>query len=163
MPQDVAEQISVQLTRLSGMTEWGGATGGGISDIFPLPTWQFNASVPPSANPGVHIGRGVPDVAGNSDPKTGYVLIYHGEPVVFVGTSFAAPLWAGLIAQINQVTKKPIGYLNPLLYTKLANSKALNDITSGNNGAYQAAPGWDACTGLGTPNGPELIRALMEI
>ena len=156
-------------TRFSpiGETVWndgkGGATGGGISDIFPLPTWQFNASVQPSANPGTHIGRGVPDVAGNSDPKTGYVLIYHGEPVVFGGTSFAAPLWAGLIAQINQGMKKPVGYLNPLLYTKLANSKALNDITSGNNGAYQAAPGWDACTGLGTPNGLELLRSLMDI
>ena len=88
-----------------------GATGGGISDIFPLPTWQFNASVPPSANPGDHIGRGVRDVAGNSDPKTGYVLIYHGEPAVFGGTSFAAPLWAGLIAQINQAMKKPVVYV----------------------------------------------------
>jgi kumamolisin len=140
----------------------GGATGGGISDIFPLPTWQFNASVQPSANPGIHVGRGVPDVAGNSDPRTGYVLIYRGVPVVFGGTSVAAPLWAGLIAQINQGLKRPVGYLNPLLYTKLANSKALNDITSGNNSAYQAAPGWDACTGLGTPNGLELLRALME-
>ena len=150
-----------------GETVWNdgkaGATGGGISDIFPLPTWQFNASVQPSANPGNHIGRGVPDVAGNSDPKTGYVLIYHGETVVFGGTSFAAPLWAGLIAQINQGSKKPVGYLNPLLYTKLANSKALNDITSGNNGAYRAAPGWDACTGLGTPNGLELLRSFIEI
>jgi kumamolisin len=101
-------------------------------------------------------------VAGNSDPRTGYVLIYRGVPVVFGGTSVAAPLWAGLIAQINQGLKRPVGYLNPLLYTKLANSKALNDITSGNNSAYQAAPGWDACTGLGTPNGLELLRALME-
>lgn len=137
----------------------GGATGGGISDLFPLPNWQFNASVRPSANLGFHIGRGVPDVAANSDPRTGYVLIYHGEPVVFGGTSFAAPLWAGLIAQINQGSKRPVGYLNPLLYTKLANSKALNDITSGDNGDYQATPGWDACTGLGTPNGLELLRA----
>jgi kumamolisin len=68
-----------------------------------------------------------------------------------------APLWAALIALINQQKGKPVGYVNPSLY---ANPRALHDITSGNNGAYRAAPGWDPCTGLGSPNGAKLATAL---
>jgi kumamolisin len=68
-----------------------------------------------------------------------------------------APLWAALIARINQLNKTPTGYLNPLLY---GSPKALRDITQGNNGGFNAATGWDACTGLGSPNGPELPATL---
>jgi kumamolisin len=57
-----------------------GATGGGISDIFPLPSWQNAAGVPPSANPNHNVGRGVPDVAGDADPTTGYVTLVDGSP-----------------------------------------------------------------------------------
>ncbi len=156
-------------TRLdaSSETTWnagpGSATGGGISDFFPLPSWQSNANVPPSTNPGGKVGRGIPDVAGDADPNTGYIILLNGQNDVFGGTSAVAPLWAGLIALINQKLGKPVGYLNPLLYNQLANSGALRDITVGNNGAYNAGPGWDPCTGLGTPDGTKLLQALSNL
>jgi len=139
------------------------ATGGGISDVFDLPTWQAGANVPPSKNPGGRVGRGLPDVAGDADPQTGYQVHVDGQDVVFGGTSAVAPLWAGLIALINQQRGKPVGYLNPILYqnyAQLAQANALRDVTSGNNGDYSAGPGWDACTGLGTPDGAKLLAAL---
>jgi kumamolisin len=143
-------------------TVWN-ATGGGISDFFPLPSWQSNAHVPPSANPGSKVGRGVPDVAGDADPNTGYIILLNGQNDVFGGTSAVAPLWAGLIALINQKLGKPVGYLNPLLYNQLAKSGALRDITVGNNGAYHAGPGWDPCTGCGVPDGTKLLQALSNL
>jgi len=144
----------------------GGATGGGISDSIDLPSWQNNANVPPSVNPGGRIGRGVPDVAGNADPATGYQILADGQPGIVGGTSAVAPLWAGLIACINQRLGTPVGFLNPLLYGQIANADALNDITIGTNditgqiGGYPAGPGWDACTGFGSPNGTALANAL---
>lgn len=139
-----------------------GATGGGVSDTFGLPTWQANAHVPPSAN-NQHVGRGVPDVAGNADPQTGYQIYVDGQSIPIGGTSAVAPLWAGLVALLNQKRGKAVGYLNPFLYQnyqQLAQNKALRDVTSGNNGSYTASPGWDACTGLGTPDGTQLLQAL---
>ncbi len=139
------------------------ATGGGVSDFFTLPTWQANAGVPPSVNPGHHVGRGVPDVAGDADPQTGYNVYVDGQSVVFGGTSAVAPLWAGLIALMNQQRGQPVGYLNPKLYQnyqKLIQDKALHDVTSGDNGAYRAGQGWDACSGVGTPDGAKLRAAL---
>ena len=135
----------------------GGATGGGVSETFALPTWQQRAGVPPSVNPGAHVGRGVPDVAGDADPQTGYTTIVDGQSGVVGGTSAVAPLWAALTALLNQKAGKPLGFFNPQLYTQGA---ALNDITTGNNGAYAAKAGWDACTGLGSPNGAKLATAL---
>jgi kumamolisin len=137
-----------------------GATGGGISDVFPLPSWQSGAGVPPSANPKHNVGRGVPDVAGDADPTTGYVTRVDGNPDVIGGTSAVAPLWAGLIALINESIGKPAGFINPLLYKSASTATDFNDITSGNNGAYSAAPGWDACTGLGSPIGIQVATAL---
>jgi kumamolisin len=136
-----------------------GASGGGVSDTFPLPAWQAAANVPVSVNPAHFKGRGVPDVAGDADPATGYQVEVDGQNTVFGGTSAVAPLWAALIALINAQLGKPAGFLNPTLYGKAAD--ALRDITQGNNGAYQAGPGWDACTGLGTPSGQALLTALM--
>lgn len=136
------------------------ATGGGVSDTFPLPSWQANAGVPPSINPGARIGRGVPDVAGNADPQTGYRVLVDGQSFVVGGTSAVAPLWAGLIALINQQLGRSVGYLNPVLYQRISQNPAFHDITSGNNNGYAAGPGWDACTGLGTPNGSALLQAL---
>jgi kumamolisin len=137
----------------------GGATGGGISDVFALPSWQASANVPPSVNAGAHVGRGLPDVCADADPQSGYDVVVDGERTVFGGTSAVAPLWAGLIARLNQLRGKPLGFINPTLY---ANPSALRDITSGNNGAYSARAGWDACTGLGSPNGAALQTALKE-
>lgn len=137
----------------------GGATGGGVSDVFPLPTWQNNANVPPSVNPGNHIGRGVPDVSGDADPATGYSVEVDGEDIVLGGTSAVAPLWAGLVALMNQKLGHSIGYINPILYESSLSSD-FHDITSGNNGSYSARIGWDACTGWGSPDGSKLLSAI---
>jgi kumamolisin len=134
-----------------------GATGGGVSTIFPLPGYQQNASVPPQVNNGF-VGRGVPDVAGDADPVTGYQVLVDGQNTVIGGTSAVAPLWAGLIALLNQQLGQPVGFVNTVLYQ--IGEAAFNDITQGNNGDYSAGPGWDACTGLGSPNGTALLQAL---
>jgi len=137
-----------------------GATGGGISDVFPLPSWQNGAGVPPSANPNHNVGRGVPDVAGDADPTTGYDTLVDGQSGVIGGTSAVAPLCAGLIALINESIGKPVGFINPLLYQNESKAKDFLDVTSGNNGAYSAGPGWDACTGFGSPIGTQVAAAL---
>jgi kumamolisin len=129
------------------------ATGGGFSSNFPVPDYQSQLPNNPS-------GRGVPDVAGDADPSTGYAVLVDGQQMVIGGTSAVAPLWAGLIALLNQQLGKPIGYLQPLLYGSLSSQGVTNDIVSGNNGAQQAGPGWDACTGWGTPIGSKLLQAL---
>jgi kumamolisin len=136
-----------------------GATGGGVSATFPLPAYQDNADVPLSVNTGHFKGRGVPDVAGNADPDTGYEIYVDGQSAVFGGTSAVAPLWAALIALMNAQLSEPVGFLNTPLYAK--DSGACRDITSGNNGDYTAGPGWDACTGWGSPDGQELLVDLM--
>ena len=140
--------------------ETNGATGGGISGAFDLPSWQEGVQVDQSANPPHRRGRGVPDVAGDADPVTGYRVRVDGEEMVIGGTSAVAPLWAGLIALVNQKLGKPVGYLNPTLYGSEALRTTFHDITNGSNGDYKARPGWDACTGLGTPAGKELLTAL---
>ena len=134
-----------------------GATGGGVSELFALPTFQQSAKVPKAPNG--FAGRGVPDVAGDADPETGYNVVVDGQATVIGGTSAVAPLWAGLFALINQSLGTNVGYVNPLLYAAKAEA-TFHDITSGNNGSYSAGPGWDACTGLGTPNGTALLTAL---
>jgi kumamolisin len=143
-------------------------TGGGVSDVFDLPSWQGSARVPTSANPGHRIGRGVPDVAGNADPATGYRVLADGQHFIVGGTSAVAPLWAGLIAIINHKLGRSVGFINPILYSLPDDSGSFQDITSGNNdtirgnGPYQSSKGWDACTGFGSPNGTNLLNALMK-
>jgi kumamolisin len=139
-----------------------GATGGGVSETFPLPTWQSGAQVPPSVNPGNFVGRGLPDVAGDADPATGYQVGVDGTIILVGGTSAVAPLWAGLIAGFNSRLSKSVGYLNPTLYQQVAAvAGTFHDITVGNNGDYQAGPGWDACTGWGSPNGAGILQSLV--
>ncbi len=134
-----------------------GATGGGVSNVFALPSWQANAKVPaPSGSSG---GRGVPDVCGDADPVTGYQVRVDGQSMVIGGTSAVAPLWAGLIALNNQQNGKSAGFIQPQIYAANA-AAAFNDIVSGNNGAFSAGPGWDACTGLGSPIGSKVIALL---
>jgi kumamolisin len=137
----------------------GGASGGGISDVFALPSWQSAAKVPPSVNPGGRRGRGVPDVSGDADPATGYEVRVDGTDAVYGGTSAVAPLLVALVARITQQLGTPAGFLNPVLYSAAGRS-ALHDITKGTNGAYKAAKGWDACTGLGRLDGEKLLRVL---
>ena len=135
----------------------GGAGGGGISVLFPVPAYQQRIDLPASANVGAGPGRGVPDVCGNADPQSGYQVLVDGQRLVIGGTSAVAPLWAGLIARLNADLGRPVGFINPQLY---AHAAACRDIVIGNNGAYKAGPGWDACTGLGSPNGQALLAAL---
>lgn len=136
-----------------------GATGGGVSDVFALPDYQQGAGVPPSANPGGKAGRGVPDISAVADPLTGYAVRVDGQDTVIGGTSAVAPLWAGLVARLNANLAakpggagRPLGFLNPLLYLY----SPVRDIVEGSNGAYTAGAGWDACTGLGSPDGAKL-------
>lgn len=137
-------------------------TGGGISDLFAVPAFQRGISLPPSVNDG-QTRRGVPDVAGDAAPDTGYRLIVGGKPGVVGGTSAVAPLWAGLIALLNEGAGHPIGFCLPFLYS---HPTLLRQITQGDNMGrgtslgYEAGPGWNACTGLGVPMGQALFDAL---
>jgi kumamolisin len=133
-----------------------GAGGGGVSVLFALPAWQQSSKVPKAPNGSA--GRGVPDVAADADPLTGYQVLVDGERTVIGGTSAVAPLWAALIARCNQSLGGALGDVHGLLYQ--IGESAFHDITQGNNGAYQAGPGWDPCTGLGSPNGQALLSAL---
>jgi kumamolisin len=150
-------------TSLSGSSEtvWNngagnGATGGGFSDAFARPTRQAHVGVPPT-------GRGVPDVSGNADPQTGYDVLVDGSRMVIGGTSAVAPLWAGLIARLAQATGGLLHGFADTLYAGAsagASPSGFTDVTSGNNGTYNAGQGWDACTGLGSPDGTALLARL---
>jgi kumamolisin len=132
----------------------GGATGGGISTVFAVPSYQSGCSATPLGGVASALKmRGVPDVAGDADPATGYKVRVDGTDTVIGGTSAVAPLWAGLIARLNGNAGASLGFLPPRLY---AISGVCNDITSGNNNGYAASHGWDACTGLGSPHGATL-------
>jgi kumamolisin len=133
-------------------SQGGGATGGGVSSYFALPSWQASAKVPAPANG--NGGRGVPDVAGDAAPATGYQILVDGQSAVVGGTSAVAPLWAALVALVNQQTGRNAGFLNPVLYS--GGEANFFDVTSGTNGSYKAAAGWDPCTGLGSPDGQKI-------
>jgi len=129
----------------------GGATGGGVSSLFPLPTWQQSANVPGGKF------RGVPDIAGNADPETGWLIVVDGQQMVIGGTSAVAPMWAALAAVLSQALGKNVGFLNPALYSLPGWRR---DITQGNNGTFLGRPGYDCCTGLGVPIASKLLSAL---
>jgi kumamolisin len=132
----------------------GGAGGGGVSTFFSVPSWQTGLQATTSDGTTTTLtNRGVPDVAGDADPVTGYEVRIDGTDTVIGGTSAVAPLWAGLLARINQLAGKSAGLIQPQLYQ---NPQALRDITQGNNGDFSASTGWDACTGLGSPNGQKV-------
>ena len=153
MTSTFQDAATLGLTVLAVWNSDGGGTGGGISDLFAVPAYQANADIPVSVN-GARRGRGVPDVAGDADPNTGYRVVVDGQHQVIGGTSAVAPLWAGLFAVINAAAGKPSGQPHAILY---ANAGAFRDTTVGDNksGAvgYVAAAGWDACTGVGSPQG----------
>ena len=135
----------------------GGASGGGVSTQFAKPSWQANLSVNEGGAVTALAMRGVPDVAGDADPQTGYNVRVDGENLVIGGTSAVAPLWAALVARLNQAQGKPLGFLNPTLYQT---PQGFRDIIEGNNGDFAATSGWDACTGMGSPQGAGLAKAL---
>ncbi len=156
-------RLTLSGTRLVSEVVWNdlaqgeGATGGGVSELFARPAYQSSSDVPPAPNG--FAGRGVPDVAADADPETGYSVVVDASSLVLGGTSAAAPLWAALVARLAQALGKPLGYAQPLLYSP-AEAQTFRDIVSGGNGGYSAGPGWDACTGLGTPRGTPLLAAL---
>jgi kumamolisin len=142
-----------------------GASGGGISVTFPVPAWQRTVAVPVSVNDG-HRGRGIPDVAGNADPFSGYPLIINGQLTTPVGgTSAVAPLYGGLAAVLNARLNNKVGFLNPVLYG-LSAPGVLRDVTCCDGNATDSAPGypvgvgWDATTGFGSINGRRLLAEL---
>ncbi|HEV2652175.1 MAG TPA: S53 family peptidase [Rhizomicrobium sp.] len=136
----------------------GSGTGGGVSGLFPLPDYQKDAKVGVSVST-KEPGRGVPDVAADADPNTGYSVVIDGQTQSIGGTSAAAPLWAAFFALLNELRDKPVGQPHATLY---ANAAALRDITEGDNKSgsigYTARAGWDACTGLGSPIGGALTK-----
>ena len=139
-----------------GMTA---ATGGGVSSRFARPEWQKTEPMP--AAPNGLAGRGVPDVAGVADPHNGCEILVKGIRCSAFGTSAVAPLWAALIARCNQAAGQRLGDVHTAFYQLAqSGSSPFRTIDEGDNGYYRAAAGWNACTGLGTPHGAQLLDAL---
>lgn len=142
----------------------GGSTagGGGVSGIFGIPTWQtgFNSKLYPGGTVSALTGRGIPDV---SAMATGYTFYYGAGNATgtFVGTSATAPLLAGMMARLNQLSERRIGFVNSDWYavrTTAFNDQITGDNHGGNAVGYMADTGWDAATGLGSPIGTELYK-----
>jgi kumamolisin len=145
---------------IAGESVWNDGAAGGVSAVFALPPWQSGLAITRATGKSAPLTkRGVPDVAGDADPDTGYRVRVDGADMVYGGTSAVAPLWAGLLARINASRGSPVGPVSAELY---ANPRALNDITQGGNGDFSASPGWDACTGLGSPKGAAIEAALSK-
>ncbi|CAC12105.1 xanthomonapepsin related protein [Thermoplasma acidophilum] len=145
---------------------WGGisdgksyGSGGGYSSVFARPVWQDPANYSSQF-------RGVPDVSMLANPNTGVLMISGAKAYDAGGTSLASPLWAGIIALMDQATNRSLGLVDPLFYqisnTRLY-SNAFTQITSGSNGYYNARPGWNPVTGLGTPIVSNLINDSLNI
>jgi subtilase family serine protease len=150
----------------------GGASGGGFSKFYSIPSYQ--TELPASALNELNGRRGVPDVAASADPAAQPAIYVAGRWTIIGGTSAATPLWAGVMAVANQVAGRPLGYINPALYKIAATSaytSAFRDVTSGDNTfdggsvtvqGYESVAGWDAVTGLGSPNAANLIPLLVQ-
>ena len=139
-------------------TNVGGATGGGISSVFTVPSYQSGLHATLTAGGTVPLTmRGTPDVAGNADPVTGYLVLVDGRMDVIGGTSAVAPLMAALFARINALNKRPAGFIHSAIYK---GAESFVPITEGNNGYFAAAKPWSATTGLGRPDGKKLAALL---
>ncbi|HET7579981.1 MAG TPA: S53 family peptidase [Bacillales bacterium] len=156
------ERNTVSSERAWTDTNDNGATGGGVSEVFQMPAYQKDAGIPGTM-------RGIPDVAANADPESGYFIIFNGSPGVIGGTSASCPVWAAILTGMNQ-QRKSVGLellsnIHDKLYT--LDGKGFRDIDQGNNSyggveGYQAKPGWDYCTGWGSPNVGKLASLLKE-
>ncbi len=145
-----------------------GASGGGVSLVFGRPAWQEKINVP--LNPVGRFGRGVPDMALNADPDTGYAIVFQGQRTVIGGTSASTPITAALLTLINEQRaangRGPLGFVTPRLY-QLGPTAAFHDILEGNNSipgvsGYRCGPGWDAVTGWGSVDGGRLLAGLLN-
>uniref|UniRef100_A0A6C0E1A9 Peptidase S53 domain-containing protein n=1 Tax=viral metagenome TaxID=1070528 RepID=A0A6C0E1A9_9ZZZZ len=132
------DNSTIETTWYDSKTE---GSSGGYSSVFLTPTYQLN-NVPNYNN----IYRGIPDVSGNAEPSTGWIIIYRNTKYAVGGTSAVAPMWAGYLAAINCKT-----FANNIIYR--LKGIGFHDITTGNNEGFNASSGWDPCTGLGSPNG----------
>jgi len=160
-----------------------GSTGGGVSAVFPRPSWQSGINIP-SVNPAAITGRVIPDLAANADwVASPYLLVVDGGAQPNGGTSAATPLVGALITLINATLKAPnrTGYLTPVLYQAAPGgpgggggggisigAACCTDVTSGDNktataGGYSAGPGYDAASGWGTPVGTALAKAIAQL
>ncbi len=153
----------------SNETVWndgpGDAGGGGVSTVWPIPSWQKNVSTVYSKT-----NRNVPDVTLNADPDTGYSIYYNGQWTIYGGTSCAAPLWAAFTARVNQKRvenkKSVLGFANPFFYAIGLGSSYnadFHDITTGNNLYYSAGTGYDNASGWGSFNGANLLHNLASV
>ncbi|MFN2452222.1 MAG: peptidase S53, partial [Candidatus Dormibacteria bacterium] len=135
-------------------------SGGGLSTVFARPAWQRG----PGVDRGANGSRQVPDVAALGDPLTGWQIIQGGNVIRAGGTSAAAPLWAGLVALIDQDlhrhNKPPVGFMNPALYAfGAATPPPYHDVVAGTNLLYTSGSGWDFATGWGSPDAAALLAA----
>lgn len=159
-------------------SQGGGATGGGVSDFFSRPEYQTKINIPKSVNGTNKNNRGLPDLAGDADPSTGYKIVVDGSQATIGGTSAVAPLFSALVAILNGTLPKPLGFINPLLYQKLGPNGIFRDILKGSNEmsgvkvkgkgvrtikGYKASKGWDACTGWGSLDGAKLLKAIKAL
>jgi kumamolisin len=146
-------------------------TGGGVSRVFPLPDYQKNSPIPRAANPDGPVMRGIPDVSANAAPVSGFHILCNGQrfpdPEKNVppmgGTSAVAPLWAALVARLNQATGKRCAFINHMLYelAGVPGASIFRNPSFGTNGSYFAGPRWNACTGLGSVDGTRLLNAIL--
>lgn len=157
---------------------WGGGSqggsGGGFSAFYPSPSYQ--QLLPASARSKLNGRRGLPDVSSAADPRTGLGGILQGQPFITSGTSAGGPVWSAILAIGNQMAGHPLGFINPALYkvgTSSSYAQDFRDVTSGNNTVYDAdgnlvvkgydaVPGWDAATGLGSPIADKLLPDLIK-
>ncbi len=143
---------------VSSERAWVGS-GGGQSIFFDRPAWQTGAGVIPGTK------RLVPDLSLAADPDRGAFLFFQGRVVQIGGTSWSAPVLAGLFALINEsrakAGKAPVPFANPIIYP-LMGTKCFRDVTEGTNGAFHAGPGYDMVTGIGVPNVQALIEELTK-
>ena len=140
----------------AGETAWDGS-GGGISGIEPIPSWQSN--VPALKG---RFFRGMPDIAFDADPYSGAQVVVGGQLQIVGGTSLSAPLFAATWARmLSGGCAASLGFAAPTLYSAQATSPSIfRDVTNGSNGAYSAGSGWDFVTGWGTPNVSALHSAI---
>lgn len=135
--------------------------GGGVSEVFEVPEFQKDVGVPLHASTNKP-GRGVPDVTGNADPVTGYIIRVNGSEIVTGGTSAVSPLYSALMMRINGSLGRPLGVpLNAWLYEHKGKG-FFNDIIVGDNNGYNAGKGWDATSGLGSIDGSKMLAAIKK-
>jgi len=143
------------------------ATGGGFSQRIMSPVYSNNAvsrylySFPQYGAYNPYNGRPVPDVSANAADSSGYSILFNNQWMKLGGTSLSTPLWAALIARINQKLGYRLGFINNYLYN-LESTPAFIQSVNGNNGFYLGAYGWNPCTGLGSPNGVELVNTIIK-